>query len=191
MDNKSNKEILEFYKDLYHREHERTHFYDKIIQYPTTIIIIFIGGVIYSYDKYFINGYPDNMALLDWLFVVFLSLFLIITGFTVYYLYSVFHGFSRRYSYLPTSNLLHDYEKELFKYNYKLSEELSKEEKFAEATETTCYGFSEVLKNYYIELAAFNQKINDMRADKYYLTRTYLFIDLVLFVAIAIIGFLK
>ena len=36
-----------------------------------------------------------------------------------------------------------------------------------------------------------NQRINDKRADSYYLTRTFLFVNLILLIVLGVIGYLK
>jgi len=182
---------IEFYKEQFIFEYERSKFYDTIIQYPTTLIVIFIGGVLYSFNRYFTSGVPNFLTTSDWIFIITLSLFFLSTIITIYFLYTVFHGFTRKYYYLPHLSSLANYEKKLFKYHYKYSVGTSKEDKFSEAKDNTCVSFSNNLKTYYIELTEANQRINDKRADNYYLTRTFLFFDLILFVIIALIGFLK
>ncbi len=41
-------------------EHERGKFYDTVIQYPTTLLVIFIGGAFYSFNNYFDTGYISD-----------------------------------------------------------------------------------------------------------------------------------
>ena len=62
MISESDLKNIEFYKDLYLAEHDRSRFYDNIIQYPTTIVVIFIGGVIYCFNKYFGDSFPDCLS---------------------------------------------------------------------------------------------------------------------------------
>jgi hypothetical protein len=182
---------IEFCKEQYLFEYERSKFYDTIIQFPSTLLIIFIGGVLFSFNKYFVCGLPDSIITLDWVFIISLGLFSVSTIFTIYFLYIVFHGFTRRYYYLPYLSLLAKHGYMLFKYHYRYSKKGSKDEKLIEARSNTCKSISDDLMTYYIELTDANQKINDKRADNYYLTRTFLFFDLILFVIIALIGFLK
>ena len=47
---------IELYKEQYLFEHERRKFYDRLIQYPTTLLVIFIGASLYSFNKYFPKG---------------------------------------------------------------------------------------------------------------------------------------
>ena len=110
---------------------------------------------------------------------------------TVFFLYSVFHGFTRKYGYLPYSNLLSEHEKKLFKHHYKYSEKKSKFDKYNDAKGYSCVDFGNLLKQYYVNLAYENQKINDDRAIYYSRTRTMLFFNIILFILIAIIGFSK
>jgi len=182
---------IEFYKEQYLLEHERSNFYDTIIQYPTTLIVIFIGGVLYSFNKYFPCGIPDHLNTLDWIFVILFILFGIITILTIYSLYIVFHGFTRKYYYLPRTISMAEHEKEMFKYHYKYSEKTSKKERIIDAKDNTCDSISNSLRTYYIDLTDANQIINNKRAEKYGQTRTFLFIDLILLIVIAVISFLK
>lgn len=182
---------IEFYKDLYLFEHERGKFYDTVIQYPTTLLVVFIGGVFYSFKNYFKIGNICICTPKDWIFITLLGLFLLSTIVTIYFLSTVFHGFTRRYNYLPFTGELLNHEKELYKFHYKYSEGTSIKEKRDDAHKNTCDGFSNNLKNYYVELTEINQKINDKRADNYYLTRTFLFIDLLLLLCIGLIGILN
>lgn len=182
---------IEFYKEQYLFEHERSKFYDTIVQYPTTLIVIFIGGVLYSFSKYFDKGIPKCFSTSDWIFISSLGLFILSTLLTIYFLYTVFHGFSRKYYYLPRSLSLAEHENQLFRYHYRYSDKSSKDEKLLDAKNNTCESISDELRTYYIELTDANQKINDKRADNYYLTRTFLFVDLVFFIEIAIFGFIK
>ena len=64
------------------------------------------------------------------------------------------------------------------------------EEKRTEAKILTCEKFSQDMKKYYIINAETNQRINDKRADYYYLTRTFLFIDLLLLIILSTIGYI-
>lgn len=182
---------IEFYREQYLFEHERGKFYDKIIQYPTTLLVVFVGCVFFSFNNYFDDGLPKLLLTLDWIFIILLGLFLLSTIIAIYFLATVFHGFTRKYYYLPFTRDLLNHEKQLYKFYYKYSEKKSYQDKRAEARDNTCIDFSSNLKKYYIGLTDTNQKINDRRADSYYLTRTFLFIDLILFIIIGIIGFLN
>lgn len=183
--------IIEFYKEQHHFEIERSKYYDSIIQYPTTLLVVFIGGVVYSVNRFFPNGFTNCLDTFDWVFIILLILFLFSILITVFFLYSVFHGFTRRYGYLPFASLLSEHEKKLFKYHYKYSEKKTKFEKYNDAKEACCIDFRNFLKQYYVELTDENQKINDKRAIYYSQARTFLFSDLILFILIAIIGFTK
>jgi hypothetical protein len=185
------KKIIEFYREQYHFEYERSKYYDSIIQYPTTLLVVFIGGVVYSVNRFFPNGFPNCLDAFDWVFLLLLLLFTFTVLLTVFFLYSVFHGFTRRYGYLPFTNLLSEHEKKLFKHHYKYSEKKSKYEKYNDAKGYACVDFGNLLKQYYVNLAYENQKINDDRAIYYSRTRTMLFFNIILFILIAIIGFSK
>ncbi len=191
MTDTSDNKNIEFYREQYLFEHERGKFYDKIIQYPTTLLVVFIGGVFYSFNNFFNNGLIEIKLTIDWIFLVFLLLFLFFTIVTIYFLAKVFHGFTRKYYYLPFTKDLLNHELQLYKFHYKYSEKESYSDKRTDAIDNTCISFSDNLKKYYIELTDTNQRINDKRADSYYLTRTFLFIDLILFIIIGIIGFLN
>lgn len=153
--------------------------------------LVFIGGVFYSFKNYFNNGLLKLSLTLDWIFVIFLVLFLLSTIVAIYFLAKVFHGFTRKYYYLPFTKNLVNHEKQLYRFHYKYSEKESYQDKRTDARDSTCMDFSNNLKKYYIELTDINQRINDKRADSYYLTRTFLFINLVLFIIIGFIGFLN
>ena len=181
---------IDFYREQYLFEHERGKFYDKVIQYPTTLIIVFIGVAFYSFTNYFGQDGIKIYSCLDWIFTIVLGLFLIITIISIYFLSSVFHGFTRKYYYLPYSGELLKHEKQLYGHHYKYSDKESYKEKRIDAKTNTWNEFSNNLKKYYIELTETNQKINDKRADSYYLTRTFLFIDLIFLIVIGILGIL-
>ncbi len=182
---------IEFYREQYLFEHERGKFYDKLIQYPTTLLVVFIGGTFYSFNNYFTEGIIKLYVSLDWIFLILLGLLAVFTIITIYFLAAVFHGFTRRYYYLPFTGDLLSHEKKLYKFYYKYSEKNSYQDKRVDAKKNTCRDFTKNLKQYYIELTNINQRINDKRADSYYLTRNFLFIDLILFIIIGIIGFLN
>ena len=182
---------VEFYREQYLFEHERGRFYDKIIQYPTTLLIVFIGSVFYLFNNYFPEGHIQICLIKDYLFIGLFFLFAITSIITIYFLASVFHGFTRKYYYLPFTSQLLEHEKRLYRHHYKYSEKEKYTEKRVDAIDNVCKDFTINLKKYYIDLTDINQKINDKRADKYYKTRTFLFIDLIILIFIGIIGFLK
>lgn len=182
---------LDFYRNQYIQEIDRSKFYDNVVPYPTTLLVIFVGGVVYSFTKYFECGFPTHYSLIDWIYISLLALFIISTLITIIYLFTVFHGFTRRYSYLPGIRSMNDHERRIFKYFYKYSEKQTKNDKINDAKMNTCENLGYTLKEYYIELAEVNQQINDKRAENFFFTRTFLFIDLTLFIPISIIGLLK
>ncbi len=181
---------IEFYKNQYLFEHDRRNFYDKLIQYPTTLLVIFIGSSFYSLNKYFENENLCMCTNFDWVFVIVSSLFSLSIVITIYFLGIMFHGFTRKYEYLPLTGDLEKHEKNLYKYYYKYSEEETFEQKRIEAKKLACENFSKDLRKYYILNTEINQKINDKRADSYYLTRTFLFIDLLLLIILSTIGYI-
>ena len=182
---------LDFFRDQYLQEIDRSKFYDNVVPYPTTLLVVFVGGVVYSFTKYFECGFQPHYSLIDWIYISLLVLFTISTIITIIALFTVFHGFTRRYSYLPGIRAMRDHEKRIFKYFYKYSEKQTKIEKIEDAKMNACENIGNALKEYYIELAEVNQQINDKRAENYFFTRTLLFIDLTLFIPIAIIGLIK
>jgi hypothetical protein len=182
---------IEFYRDQYLHEIERSRFLDNIVPYPTTLIVIFIGGVVYSFSRYFSTGLHCNYSLMDIIYIVLLLLFSISTLITIFYLFTVFHGFTRKYSYLPNTTDLLDHESKILKYFYRYSEKMERPDRIKDAIQNTCENLEGSLKKYYIELADTNQRINDKRSENYFFTRTFLFIDLVLFIPITVIGLLK
>ena len=190
MDNNDLK-LLEFYKTQYEQENERSRYYDKIIQYPTTLIVLLIGGSVFAFNRYFTDGLIKLAGTLDWVFVTLMILFTVSIIFTTTFLFYVFHGFTRKYGALPFTLTLSEYEKQLFIYNYRYNSESSKDKRFQFAKKHTCIDFLNSLKEYYIRLTNDNQIINDKRAIFYYRTRAWLFADLILFLLIAIIGFTK
>ncbi len=180
---KINKEI---YKEQYLFEHDRKQFYDKLIQYPTTLLIVFIGSSLYCFNKYYPSGIILN-SILDWIFLISFILFSISVICTIWNLGIVFHGFTRKYEYLPNTDVLFKHEMKLYKYYYKYSEVIDFKKKRLKAQKETCSEFEKVLKKYYIEMTSQNQEINDHRAESYYFTRTFLFIDLVFLIIIGAI----
>ncbi len=179
------------YKEQYLFEHERRKFYDKLIQYPTTLLVIFIGASLYSFNKYFPNGISDFCWNLDWIFTFVFGVFALSIIITIWYLGIMFHGFTRSYEYLPFTGELEKHERDLYKYFYKYSDKKKYDEKRESAKNKTCKKFTATLKKYYINTTEVNQRINDKRADSYYLTRTFLFINLILLIILTIIGYLK
>ena len=107
----------------------------------------------------------------------------------MYFLAITFHGFTRKYEYLPFTTNLKSHELDLYKHHYRYSDKTNFKEKRSEATECTTIDFIKTLENYYIRLTYKNQKINDKRADNYYITRTFLFVNLVLLIILGIIEF--
>jgi len=182
---------LEFYREQYLFEIERGRFYDKIIQYPTTLLIVFIGSVFYMFNYYYPKGHIQVCSIKDFLFIGLLCLFTFAIITTIYFLGSVFHGFTRLYGYLPYTGILSDHEIKLYRYYYKYSEKEKCTDKRLDAIDNGCRGFSLNLKKYYIDLTDINQRINDDRAYSYDKTRTFLLVDLMLLIIIGIIGFLK
>ena len=77
---------IEFYKNQYIFEHERRTFYDRLIQYPTTLLVIFIGASIYSLNKYFPLGFNDFCLESDWIFSIVFVLFAFSTIITIWFL---------------------------------------------------------------------------------------------------------
>lgn len=179
------------YKDQYLFEHERRKFYDRLIQYPTTLLVIFIGSALYCFNKYYPNGLDEFCIKSDWVFITVFGLFSLTTIITIWFLGIMFHGFTRKYEYLPFTGELEKHEKELYKYYYKYCKKKSFKKKREDAKNHTCQKFTLNLKKYYIGTTQTNQVINDKRADSYYLTRTFLFINLVLLIVLGTIGYLK
>lgn len=182
---------IEFYRNQYLFEHDRRTFYDRLIQYPTTLLVIFIGASLYSLNKYFPNGFKNYCFEYDWIFSIVFGLFSISTVITICFLGIMFHGFTRKYEYLPYTGELQNYELDLYKYYYKYSTKKKYEKKREQAKAKTCKKFTSNLKMYYINTTQVNQQINDKRADSYYLTRTFLFVDLVLLIILGTMGYLK
>lgn len=184
---------IEFYKEQYLHEHERSRSFDNVIQIPTTLLVIFIGGGFYFYTNYFTGAkiYFFLLTFKSWCFVASLLLFVVSIGITIIYLYRVYHGWTRRYEHLPFSKDLHNYELTLYKYSYKYSDKKAYSDKRNDAKSQTCSLFGDEIKKYYIKLADINQRINDRRSENYFWTRTFLFIDLVLLVIIAFLDLLK
>jgi hypothetical protein len=191
MTKETNTGNLEFYRDQYLLEHKRANFYDRTMQYPTALLVIFIGGVLYSYKNYFAGGFPDCLGLLEIVFLTLLGLFALSSICAIVFLSFVYHGFIRRYSHLPFAGDLNDHENRLFRHHYRYSDKKTRPEKIADAKENTCRDFFSNLRDYYINLTDNNQRINDIRASNYFYTRTFLFFDLLLFVAIGILGIIK
>lgn len=181
-------ENIEFYKEQFLFEYERKKFHDRMLQYPTTLIIIFIGGVLYSYKDYFGSNQIGWESNLDRVFIILLMLFAISSSFTIYFLARIFHGMTRRYSFLPTADFIHYHEMTLYKHHYKYGSADSKPAKRIDAQENTCLDLQRILKKYYIEMTAENQKINDKRSTNFFNTRISLFIDLILFIVIGLIA---
>ncbi len=181
----------ELFKEQYLFEHDRKRFYDRLIQYPTTLLFVFIGAALYSFNKYFPDGIKDLSTKLDWLFIISFCIFGLSVIFTIWNLFVVFHGFTRKYEYLPNTKSLAKYELDLYKYYYKYSDLKDYKEKREEAKTKTCEKFEKQIFEYYKELTSQNQKINDFRAESYYFTRTFLFIDLVFLIIIGTIGILN
>ncbi|WP_339880790.1 hypothetical protein [uncultured Algoriphagus sp.] len=182
---------IEFYQNQYYFEHERRKFYDRLIQYPTTLLVIFVGASLYSLNKYFPIGINNFCLESDWFFSIIFGLFSLSTIITICFLGIMFHGFTRKYEYLPYTGELQNHELELYKYYYKYSKKKKYKNKRKDAKIMTCKNFTANLKMYYINTSQVNQEINDKRADSYYLTRTFLFIDLVLLIILGTMGYLK
>jgi hypothetical protein len=180
---------IDFFKELYHKELERSYYYDKIVQYPTTIIFLLIGGVFYSYSNFFKDGIPEALTNLDYVFSTLIILFTISILITIFLLFKVFHGFTRKYGYLPYTRQLKEREDELFQYVNENKEafQLNTDEKIISKTQLLIK--QDILK-YYIDLTNINQLINDNRANNFAKSRNFIFINLILFIIIGIIGIL-
>jgi len=183
------KHRAEFYRDLYDKEHDRSKFYDNSIRFPAALIVIYIGGAFYSFNSYFKQGIILESAI-QWVFVVVFVFFCLFTLITMYFLAFTFHGFTRKYEYLPFTTDLKNHELKLYKHHYKYSDKTDFKEKRIEASECATNDFIQSIENYYIHLTHKNQEINDKRADNYYLTRTFLFINLVLLIILGTIEFI-
>lgn len=182
------KERTEFYKSLYEKEHERSKFFDNSIRFPATLIIIYIGGAFYSFNNYFQSDLTLE-SFLDWIFLIVFAIFCISTLITMYFLAITFHGFTRKYEYLPFTSKLKSHEVELYKYHYKYSNIKKSKERRLDAQSKTYDAFLKNIENYFITLTERNQIINDKRADNYYLTRSFLFVNLILLVILGSIEF--
>lgn len=181
----------DFYKEQYLLENARTEVFDKAIQFPTTLIIIFIGATLYSYNEYFSAEGLQIITRLDYFFVTLFLIFFISIIITIWFLYKVFHGFTRKYAYLPNTEVLFSYKKTLYKHYYKYSDSIDFKNKRIDAWQKTGEEFENIIGQYYINNTSFNQKINDRRAGYYSIMRTFLFIDLTLLTFIGTIGILN
>ncbi|MDD4234987.1 MAG: hypothetical protein PHF99_03100 [Bacteroidales bacterium] len=186
-----NEKLISFYKELYYNEHARRMSYDKIIQYPATLVIIFIGCAYFLLNDYYPEGVFVLETIFDYLFLIFIFVFLITIILSIWYLVLVFHSFTRKYEYLPYTSDLHKHEKTLFRHHYKFSDKVSYTEKRNDAHMSCCNDFSKIMKAYYIELTDYNQKINDKRADYYAKARMFIFFSLIALFIIGIINFLN
>ena len=182
---------LEFYKCQFEQEYERSRYYDKIIQYPTTLIVFLIGGSVYAFNRYFYDGTVKLCSTLDWTFAILMALFAISIIISAFFLFYVFHGFTRKYDTLPFASSFSEYEKKLFIYYFRYNNETSRTERYEFAKNNTCHALCDSLKQYYISSTNVNQVINDKRALFYFRTRSWLFVTLILFLFLAIIGFTK
>ena len=180
-----------FYEKQYHLENTRTEVYDKAIQYPTTLIIVFIGAALYSANKYFSTENFQITTRLDFLFVLLIILFAVSIVVTIWYLFKVFHGFTRKYAHLPNAEDLFNYKKTLYKHYYRYSTIKDFSDKRKDALKKTVEEFDNIIGQYYLNNTSFNQKINDRRAGYYSVMRTFLFIDLSFLTFIGGIGILN
>lgn len=181
---------IEFYYQQYLNEIERIKFYDKIIQYPTTLVVGFVGAAFYCLNDYF-NSSINVDSPTDWIFIITVIVFFICTGFVVYFLTLVFHGFTRRYRFLPFSSELANREVELYKFYLSNNKKTAKKKQKKAAIKKARKEFDKNLKEYYVNFTEVNQRINDKRAVYYYNARTFLFIDLIILIILGVVSLLN
>src|SRR5690606_38141595 len=130
---------------------------------------------LYCFNRYWPTGIVVESKL-DLGFAISFGLFTLSVLITIYYLSIVFHGFSRKYEFLPYAEELKKHELSLYKHFYKYGSEQGTGLSRKDAIQKTCTKFEKDIQKYYVDLTTYNQKVNDNRANAYYLTRSYLFI---------------
>ncbi len=179
---------LDFYKEQYMFEYDRTKFLDSSLRFPTTLLIGLLGGAFYFYNKCFENGVIVLCSLIDYIMLILFILFSILIVITGFFLSRVYYGFHRKYDFLPISLELFKHERDLYKHHYKY-EEGSYYERRKNSMELSANDFKKEIETYYVEMASNNQAVNDSRSNNYYFTRMFLFIQFVLLTLIGIISF--
>jgi hypothetical protein len=183
----TNLSYFKFYESLFDKEIERSKYYDKIIQFPTTVIFVLIGGAFYSFNFYFKDKFGKELISIDWIYIMLSIAFTIGIIITIFLLFKVFHGFTRIYLYLPYSNQLEEREKELLKFVEKNKEEFGVKTESDLQNEAKSLFINDLIF-YYKEYSNANQLINDNRAKNYARARNFIFFDIILFIILGIIG---
>jgi hypothetical protein len=163
-------ELLEFYKEMYFFEIQRSERFDNRLQVPMAALVILIGFQAFMFKGVNFENSSEGIKVFCTLF--FFSAFF--TAISVYFLKRSWGG--SKYEFIPLANTLDEYRKSLM----------------AHYDETECGVetkklYQQSLIDYYIECSSFNADINEKRARDLYLGVAYIgvstFLSIVSFIS--------
>ncbi|TSE10322.1 hypothetical protein [Aquimarina algiphila] len=167
---------LTFYKELYNKEFDRKKEIDSSISYPTTLISLFIGVLLYLLNMIDFGNIKNESVLKIVLAIFFLTSFSALIIVSIGLLMTTYINLFKKYQYLPHAKQLFDKEVELLKHYRTHFLEVNKENIDQESKEWALNEFNSNLLDYYVRFTNNNQMVNDARERTYYLSRKYLLI---------------
>jgi hypothetical protein len=169
-----------FYKEQYYHEHIRRNEIDNAIGLPSTLLTFLIGGGLYLFKGS--NFLIINCSLIypNIMFTLFGALFIISLGTTIFYLMKIYANNLMKYLYLPSPTALLKRESELHEFFLSFYQENQMSNPEQEALNISKKQFEEDLVNYYVNFAAKNQSINDIRLLDLYSARRFLILSIIL-----------
>jgi hypothetical protein len=145
-------ELLEFYKEIYFFEIQRSERFDNRLQVPTAALVVLIGFQAFMFKGVNFGNSPEGIAI----FCVGFILSILSTAISIYFLINSWGG--SKYQFIPLACTLDDYRKSLM-------DHYSESECGVETKKL----FQQSLIDYYIKCSSFNADVNESRARDLYL----------------------
>jgi hypothetical protein len=150
----SNNQLLDFHKEIYFFEIQRSEIFDNRLQVPIAAEVLLIGFQAFMIKGINFANSPQGVAT----FCVFFIFSLLCTIISLYFLKQAWGG--SKYQFIPLASTLDNYRTELMEHY--------EETDFHEGTEAG-KTYQKTLINYFITCSSFNSEINEHRARNLYL----------------------
>ena len=173
------KEKLDFYKELYFREFDDRNNLNDAISLPISIISALLAGVFYLVTSF---DFSKDLSADNIFFLIPLTICVLLTYGSIYYLILSYTSFRGKYDFIGLP-----YAEELNKYNIKLTTQSMKKNNSSEEGEKA---FEEYLLKKYVEYADRNTRVNDKRRGLFLRSKRMLIFGIIA-ISVSFIPFIK
>lgn len=145
-------DLLNFYKDQYYFEIQRSERFDARLQAPIAVLVLLVGFLAFLFKGVNFQGEPLGVSI----FCLIYFLAIVLTVISIVFLKLSWGG--SKYEFIPLATTLEQYRKSLLEYYEEGNDGINTNEMYKSS-----------LIEYYIKCSSFNSDVNDDRARKLYL----------------------